>query len=151
MRAVVQRVTRAICRVDDQISGQIDAGLLVFLAVGQGDQEEDLDWLARKVAAVRIFEDEEGKMNRSVRESGGGVLAISQFTLYGNLKKGARPSFNHSASPEFATQLFEAFKAKLSDELDKPVASGVFAANMQIEAHNDGPVTLIIDSRQRDF
>ncbi|WP_309385793.1 D-aminoacyl-tRNA deacylase [Cerasicoccus frondis] len=151
MRAVVQRVTRAVCRVDGETTGEIDAGLLVFLGVGQGDDAEDAAWLARKVAALRVFEDEEGRMNKSLIDRGGGALVISQFTLFGNVKKGARPSFNKSAPPDLATELFEQFKQLLSVELGESVASGVFAADMKIEAHNDGPVTLIIDTRQRDF
>jgi len=151
MRLVIQRVTRAVCRVDGQATGEIGAGLLVFVGVGREDDAADVDWLARKVASLRIFEDEEGRMNRSVREAGGGVLAISQFTLYGNLKKGSRPSFNRSADPEPANHWFEAFKARLAEELGVAPASGVFAADMQIEAGHDGPVTLIIDSKMRDF
>lgn len=151
MRAVIQRVKSATCRVDGEVTGEIGPGLLIFLGVGKEDGADDLDWLARKAAALRIFEDEDGKMNRSLKDAGGGALVISQFTLFGNVKKGARPSFNHSAPPELANKLFEAYKVKLSEELGHPVASGVFAADMQIEAHNDGPVTLVIDSRQRDF
>lgn len=151
MRAVVQRVTHAACRVDGHVTGEIGPGLLVFLGVGNEDTAEDVDWLARKVAALRVFEDDEGKMNRSIVDSGGGALVISQFTLFGNVKKGARPSFNKSAPPDMATRLYEDFKARFSAVLGRDVASGVFAADMQIEAHNDGPVTLIIDSRQRDF
>lgn len=151
MRAVVQRVTSSACRVDGDITGEIGPGLLVFLGVGQGDDSEDAAWLARKVAALRIFEDDEGRMNRSLVDSEGGVLVISQFTLFGNVKKGARPSFNKSAPPDEANDLLEQFKALLATELGKPVSSGVFAADMQIEAHNDGPVTLVIDTRQRDF
>ena len=151
MRAVVQRVTAAACRVDGETTGEIGPGLLVFLGVGQGDDAEDAAWLARKIAALRVFEDEQGRMNRSLIDSEGGALVISQFTLFGNVKKGARPSFNKSAPPDEANELFERFKTLLATELGKPVASGVFAADMQIEAHNDGPVTLVIDTRQRDF
>ncbi|MGE9294861.1 MAG: D-aminoacyl-tRNA deacylase [Puniceicoccales bacterium] len=151
MRLVIQRVTRAACRVDGEVTGAIEAGLLVFIGVGREDDSTDAAWLARKVAGLRVFEDEEGRMNRSLRDIGGGVLAISQFTLYGNLKKGSRPSFNRSADPEPAKALFEEFKALLGAELGAPVASGIFAADMKIEAHNDGPITLIIDSKARDF
>ncbi|WP_269538995.1 D-aminoacyl-tRNA deacylase [Cerasicoccus fimbriatus] len=151
MRAVVQRVTSAACRVDGDTTGEIGPGLLVFLGVGQGDDAEDAAWLARKIAALRVFEDDQGRMNRSLVDSEGGALVISQFTLFGNVKKGARPSFNKSAPPDEANDLFERFKALLATDLGKPVASGVFAADMKIEAHNDGPVTLVIDTRQRDF
>lgn len=151
MRLVVQRVSRAVCWVEGKVTGEIEAGLLVFVGVAQGDELTDAEWLVRKVAGLRVFEDDEGRMNQSVKEIAGGVLAISQFTLFGSLKKGTRPSFNRAAEPETANALFEDFKRLLADELGTAVASGIFAANMQIEAHNDGPVTLIIDSRQRDF
>lgn len=152
MRAVVQRVSRAVCRVDGEVTGETPGpGLLVFLGVGDGDTPEDALWLARKVAALRVFEDEEGRMNRSLVDAGGGALVISQFTLFGNVKKGARPSFNRAADPAAAKALFERFKELLAAELGRPVGSGVFAAMMDIEAHNDGPVTLMIDTRQRDY
>jgi len=151
MRAVVQRVKLGFCRVDGEVTGEIEAGIIVFLGVGHGDEDEDAEWLARKVAALRIFEDEDGRMNRSLLDISGGALVISQFTLYGNVKKGARPSFNRSATPDLAKKLYQYFQQQLSEILGKPVASGIFAADMQIEAHNDGPVTLIIDTKQRDF
>lgn len=151
MRAVIQRVLRASVAVDGEVTGAIEQGLLVFLGVGQGDGPGDVEWLAGKVGKLRVFDDDEGKMNRCVADIDGGVLVISQFTLYGNLKKGSRPSFNRSAPPELAVPLYEQFIDAVSSELHKPVPSGRFAADMKIDALNDGPVTLVLDTRQRDF
>jgi D-tyrosyl-tRNA(Tyr) deacylase len=151
MRAVIQRVDAASVSVAGEVVGEIGPGLLVFLGVGEGDTVDDVAWLASKVCKLRVFEDDEGKMNRAVTETGGGVLVISQFTLFGNLKKGTRPSFNRSAAPEVAIPLYEAFIAEVSHQLGKPVPSGRFAADMTIHAVNDGPVTLILDTRQKDF
>jgi D-tyrosyl-tRNA(Tyr) deacylase len=151
MRAVIQRVDAASVSVTGEVVGEIGPGLLVFLGVGEGDTVDDVAWLAGKVCKLRVFEDGEGKMNRAVTETGGGVLVISQFTLFGNLKKGTRPSFNRSAPPEVAIPLYEAFIAEVSQQLGKPVPSGRFAADMTIHAVNDGPVTLILDTRQKDF
>lgn len=151
MRAVVQRVRRAAVSAEGKQCGAIGLGLLVFLGVGCEDSGVDVEWMAGKLAAVRIFEDEEGKMNRSVCEVDGEVLLISQFTLYGNLKKGTRPSFNRSAAPEVAVPLYEAVHMELERLLGKPVPTGVFGAMMHIEAEHDGPVTLVLDSAQRGF
>ncbi|MEM8549852.1 MAG: D-aminoacyl-tRNA deacylase [Verrucomicrobiota bacterium] len=151
MRAVIQRVQHARVEVDGQATGQIEAGLLVFLGVGQNDTPEDIGWLAQKVVKVRVFEDSEAKMNLSVTDVGGEVLLISQFTLFGNLKKGTRPSFNRSAPPEHAIALYERFRSELASALGKPVPAGEFGAHMMIHALNDGPVTLVLDSKQREF
>ena len=151
MRAVIQRVQSAACRVDDKITGQIQRGFLLFLGVAEEDEAEDLDWLVRKVPQIRVFEDDEHKMNQSLLDIDGEVIVISQFTLFGNLRKGTRPSFNRAAPPEKATSLYEEFVRRLSIEIGKPVPTGIFAAHMQIEAHNDGPVTLIIDTRDKRF
>lgn len=151
MRAVLQRVKQAEVSVDGSVCGSIGNGLLLFLGVGAGDTGADLDWLVGKVSAVRIFEDEAGKMNRSVIEAGGGVLVISQFTLFGTLKKGTRPSFNRAGEPAAAKALYEQFIARLAAEIGHPVPSGIFGAYMNIDAAHDGPVTLVLDSRQRDF
>lgn len=151
MRAVLQRVKSADVTVDGSVRGKIDAGLLMFLGIGEGDTEADIEWLVGKTAAVRIFEGEGGKMNRSVVEAGGGVLVISQFTLYGTMKKGSRPSFNRAAAPETAKLLYERFIALLACQIGRPVPSGVFAAHMDIRAEHDGPVTLVLDTRLRDF
>ncbi len=151
MRAVVQRVSRAEVVVEERTVGRIGRGLLVFLGVGQGDSADDAAWLARKVPQIRIFEDAEGRMNRSVQEIGGEVMVISQFTLFGNLRKGTRPSFNRAALPDLAVPLYEQFTADLEGVLGRPVARGVFGAHMDIAAHNDGPVTLVLDTRDKEF
>ncbi len=146
MRSVVQRVSRAAVRVDGAVVGEIGHGLLVLLGVAAGDGEEDARWSADKVAQLRIFEDEAGKMNRSVEEVRGGVLLVSQFTLLGDARKGNRPSFVAAAAPEAANALYEQGAGRLR-ERGLPVAPGVFRATMQVELVNDGPVTLLLDSR----
>lgn len=151
MRAVVQRVSRAKVVVAGEETGVIGPGLLVFLGVGKGDAAEDVAWLVNKVAGLRVFEDEEGRMNRSVEESGASVLLISQFTLFGNLKKGFRPSFNRAGHPQEAIPLYDAFRERLGARLGQVVPTGVFGAHMEIEAVHDGPVTLVLDTREKDF
>lgn len=151
MRAVVQRVSRAEVIANGELSGRIGRGLLVFLGVGEGDGPEDRAWLVRKLPQIRCFEDADGRMNRSLLEIGGEVMVISQFTLFGNLRKGTRPSFNRAALPEIAVPHYEAFVAELGALLGRPVACGVFGAQMAIEAQHDGPVTLVLDTRQKDF
>lgn len=148
---VVQRVKQACVVVDGEVMGAISKGLLVFLGVGDGDADEDVDWLVERLVKLRAFEDEAGRMNESLKDCDGEALVISQFTLFGNMKKGNRPSFNRAAAPELAVLLYESFVAKLSEALGKSVPTGCFGEDMQIEAHNDGPVTLILDSRARDF
>ena len=147
MRAVVQRVTEASVRVDGQTVGRIGAGLLVLLGVGQGDGEADAAWMAEKVLNLRIFEDEDGKMNRSVVEREGAILAVSQFTLFGDCRKGRRPGFSDAARPEVAVPLYERVVA-LFGEAGVPVETGVFQADMKVSLVNDGPVTLLLDSRK---
>ncbi|WOO41249.1 D-aminoacyl-tRNA deacylase [Rubellicoccus peritrichatus] len=151
MRAVVQRVSKASVSVEDKVKGEIGPGLLLFLGISQDDTGDEIEWLAQKVASLRVFEDEDGKMNRSVMDIDGGVLVISQFTLYGHLKKGTRPSFNRAGPPEKAIPLYERFIGTLSAKLGKFVPSGEFGAMMVIDAVNHGPVTLIIDTTQKDF
>ena len=151
MRAVVQRVSKASVMVEDAVTGAIDKGLLVFLGVGNEDSDEDVKWLAQRTAQLRIFEDGEGRMNQSLLAIEGSALVISQFTLYAGLKKGNRPSFNRAAPPDKALSLYKSFVSNLSSILGRPVPTGHFGAYMQIEAHNEGPVTLIMDSRNRDF
>jgi D-tyrosyl-tRNA(Tyr) deacylase len=146
MRSVVQRVARASVRVDRQVVGEIGHGLLVLLGVAAGDSETDARWTADKLAQLRIFEDEAGKMNRSVQDGGGGVLLVSQFTLLGDSRKGNRPSFVGAAPPEEANALYESVAALLRAR-GLPVAQGVFRAHMEVESVNDGPVTLLLDSR----
>jgi D-tyrosyl-tRNA(Tyr) deacylase len=150
MRAVIQRVTQADVKIDGGIAGEISAGLLVLLGVAEGDTASDGEWLAAKIARLRIFADEAGQMNRSVAETSGGVLVVSQFTLIASTRKGTRPSFNDAAKPDHARPLYETFLVQLETALGRRVARGEFGASMQVSLVNDGPVTLIIDSRLRE-
>lgn len=150
MRAVVQRVASASVSIDGQTVGEIGCGLLVLLGVANGDTADDTDWLARKVAALRIFADADDKMNLAVAEAGGRVLVVSQFTLIASTRKGSRPSFNDSAKPDLAIPLYEGFVRQLESVLGQPVATGRFGARMQVALVNDGPVTLMLDSRLRE-
>lgn len=145
MRAVVQRVSRAEVRVEGRVTGAVGRGFLVLLGVAQGDGEDAAQALADKVAALRVFEDEAGRMNRALAEVGGGVLVVSQFTLLGDARKGNRPSFTAAAPPEVADALYQRFCALLREK-GLPVATGVFRAQMEVELVNDGPVTLLLDS-----
>lgn len=144
MKAVVQRVTQAKVSVDGQTVGAIAVGLVVLLAVGEGDGEEEAQWIANKIANLRIFEDEAGKFNRSIVDVEGQVLLVSQFTLYGDARKGRRPSFTEAAPPELAEGLIDLVAALLKAN-GVPVACGQFQAHMLVEIHNDGPVTIILD------
>ena len=137
MRAVVQRVSQAAVRIGEQVVGSCGSGLLILLGVHSEDTAEDAEWLAAKVASLRIFSDEEGKMNRTVSDIDGGALVVSQFTLHAKYKKGARPSFVHAARPETAIPLYEHFVAQLEDHLKRPVATGQFGAMMAVELVND--------------
>jgi D-tyrosyl-tRNA(Tyr) deacylase len=145
MRAVVQRVSRAGVTVDGEVVGTIGRGLLVLLGVAPSDTEAGARWLADKVVGLRIFPDDEGKMNRDVSEAGGGVLVVSQFTLYGDARKGRRPSFIGAAQPALAEPLYEAFVVAVRAQ-GVPAATGRFGAMMQVELVNDGPVTLLVDT-----
>ncbi|MDI9442053.1 MAG: D-tyrosyl-tRNA(Tyr) deacylase [Firmicutes bacterium] len=145
MRAVVQRVRQAGVRVEGKSVAQIDHGLLVFLGVGQGDTEADSEYLAEKVAFLRIFPDEEGKMNLNVQQVGGSVLAVSQFTLYGDARRGRRPSFSTAASPAEADELYQEFVSSLRQK-GVVVETGIFQAQMEVELLNDGPVTILLSS-----
>ena len=147
MRAVVQRVSSASVAVDDRVVGEIHGGILVLLGVGQGDDESDADHLAEKVVNLRIFPDDAGVMNSSVLDSGGSVLVVSQFTLYGDCRKGRRPSYATAAAPEDASRLYEYFCERVRG-LGLDVATGVFRANMDVSLVNNGPVTLLLDSRK---
>jgi D-tyrosyl-tRNA(Tyr) deacylase len=146
MRAVIQRVSRARVTIDGEVTGQIATGLLVLLGVAKPDTAEQARWLADKVVGLRIFNDADGKMNRSLAEVGGAVLVVSQFTLYGDCQKGRRPSFIDAAPPEIAIPLYEEFIYAVR-ALGIPTATGRFGAMMQVELVNDGPVTLIVDAR----
>jgi len=150
MRAVIQRVSEASVTVGGEIVSTIAGGLLVLLGVEDGDGAEDIAWLAPKLVRMRIFPDEEGKMNRSLAETGGGAIVVSQFTLHASTKKGNRPSFLRAAAPAMAEPLYEAFCRGFEAELGKPVGRGVFGGDMKIALVNDGPVTIVIDSRQRE-
>lgn len=150
MRAVVQRVSSASVTLQEtgEVTGSIGRGLMVLLGVGRGDTEADAVWLAEKIAGLRIFEDANGKMNKSAVDIGGAALVVSQFTLYGDCRKGRRPGFDQAAPPELAEELYRSFVAVLERSL--PVACGVFRTDMLVEINNDGPVTLLLDS-ERNF
>jgi len=147
MRAVVQRVTRARVTVDEQVVGKIGKGLLVLLGVADDDTKADADYLAAKIASLRIFDDHEGKMNLSLKETNGGLLVVSQFTLYGDVRRGLRPSWSDAAPPEVAEPLYEYF-LESSRKLIGRVETGSFRKMMQVELTNDGPVTILLDSRK---
>ncbi|MGL5003293.1 MAG: D-aminoacyl-tRNA deacylase [Casimicrobium sp.] len=146
MRLLIQRVSEASVRVDDRVTGEIGAGLLVLIGVTHGDNEAIEDRMVEKLLKLRIFSDDEGKMNKSVIDVGGDVLAVSQFTLYADAKNGNRPSYTNAARPEQASPAFDRFVAKLAAKLGKPVPTGVFGADMKASLVNDGPVTIWLDS-----
>jgi D-tyrosyl-tRNA(Tyr) deacylase len=147
MRAVIQRVSRASVSVDGEMVGAIESGLLVLLGIARDDTAQDIAYLAEKIATLRICEDAEGRMNLSVAETGGGALVVSQFTLYGDARRGRRPSWSEAAPPEIAEPLYEQFVAVLRQRVAR-VATGTFRAMMQVELVNDGPVTILLDSRK---
>ena len=147
MRAVVQRVTRAKVTVEDETVGEIGRGLVILLGVASDDTQQDAEYLAEKIIALRIFDDEAGRMNLSVRDTGGGVLVVSQFTLYGDVRRGLRPSWSDAAAPEIAEPLYESFVESVRN-IFNDVATGSFRRMMQLELVNDGPVTILLDSRK---
>lgn len=147
MRVVVQRVASARVEVGGEVVAAIDAGLLVLAGFEASDGDKDLAWMVAKLARLRIFADQAGAMNRSVVEAGGGVLAVSQFTLFASTKKGNRPSWSRAARPELSQPLFDGFVRQLASELGRRVPAGVFGADMQVHLINDGPVTIVLDSR----
>ncbi|MBW2276658.1 MAG: D-tyrosyl-tRNA(Tyr) deacylase [Deltaproteobacteria bacterium] len=147
MRAVVQRVSEACVEVEGEEVGRVGAGLLVYLGVGQGDTDKDLDYLSAKVAGLRIFPDEKHSMNHSVLDAGGAALVISQLTLHGDARRGKRPSFDKAMEPQAAEQMYERFVERL-EALGVPCASGVFGAMMDVKSVNDGPVTILVDSHK---
>lgn len=146
MKIVLQRCSRAEVRIDGETVGRIGTGFVVLVGITHSDTREDADFLAKKVAGMRVFEDTEGKMNLSLVEVGGQILSISQFTLYGNARKGNRPSFIEAARPEVAEPLYEYFNQVLREQYGLHVETGRFGANMQVDFVNDGPVTIIVDS-----
>jgi D-tyrosyl-tRNA(Tyr) deacylase len=150
MRAVIQRVTEASVAIAGETRAAIGAGLLVLVAVEEADTPEDIEWLSGKLARLRVFNDEQGVMNRSVQESGGGILVISQFTLLASTRKGNRPSYIRAARPEIAIPLYEAFLRKLAEDFGRPVQCGEFGADMQVRLTNDGPVTILMDTKSRE-
>lgn len=150
MRIVIQRVKEAKVEVEKVVQGQINKGLLLFIGVEEEDNEEDVEYLVRKVCSMRIFNDEEGKMNLAINAVGGQILVISQFTLHALTKKGNRPSFIKAANPMHAEKLYERFKVQLGALSGCKVESGVFGADMQVSLINDGPVTILMDSKDRE-
>lgn len=150
MRALIQRSRNASVTIAGEVVGQISHGLLVLLGVEGEDTVEDADWLAGKISQMRIFSDAEGKMNLGVKDVGGGVLVVSQFTLHASTKKGNRPGFTRAARPEQAVPLYEHFMSALEKELGRPVERGVFGADMQVALINDGPVTIWMDSKAKE-
>lgn len=150
MRAVIQRVSKATVSIEGTVNGAIETGLLVLLAVEEADTAEDIEWFSGKVVRLRIFNDENGVMNRSVQEVNGDILLVSQFTLFASTKKGNRPSYARSAKPDIAVPLYQQFIARLAQDLGKPVQTGEFGAHMVVSLVNDGPVTIIIDSKSRE-
>lgn len=150
MRAVLQRVKRASVTVEGNITGSIEEGLLVLLGIEEADTLEDMNWLSGKLVNLRIFNDEQGVMNRSLLEVGGGLLLVSQFTLFAATKKGNRPSYSRAAPPVIAIPIYEKMIELLTAELGKPIQTGVFGADMKVELLNDGPVTIVIDTKNKE-
>jgi D-tyrosyl-tRNA(Tyr) deacylase len=150
MRAVIQRVSQASVTIHGSVKSAIKRGLLVLLAVEETDTDEDIAWLSGKITRLRIFDDEQGVMNRSVQEVNGEILLVSQFTLFASTKKGNRPSYSRSARPEIAVPMYEKFIVQLAHDFGKPIHTGEFGADMLVNLTNDGPVTILIDSKSRE-
>lgn len=150
MRAVIQRVKEASVKVDGRITGQIDSGLLVLVGIEDADTEEDIDWLSKKIAGLRIFDDENGVMNRSVMDIDGNILAVSQFTLMASTKKGNRPSYIRASKGPVAQPMYEKFCLALEKETGKKTEKGIFGADMKVSLLNDGPVTIIMDTKNKE-
>ena len=151
MRLVLQRVSEASVSIDQKIKSAIGPGLLLLVGIESDDNQEDVEWLCKKIVQLRIFNDAEGKMNLSVQDIGGDVLIISQFTLHAQCKKGNRPSFIKAARPEQSIPLYEAFIAEMEKQLGKAVGSGIFGADMKVALYNDGPVTILFDTKNKDL
>lgn len=150
MRAVIQRVKYASVSVEGRVVGKIEQGLLILLGVSPADTAEDVEWLSGKVARMRIFNDDDGVMNRSVSDIGGEVLVVSQFTLFASTKKGNRPGYTGAALPEVAIPLYELFVKRVSELIGKAVPTGIFGADMQVSLLNDGPVTILMDTKNKE-
>lgn len=150
MRVVIQRVSKSSVTIDGHVKGSIGAGLLVLVGIEEADTPEDVEWIAGKIVNFRIFNDANGVMNISVKDSGGDVLLISQFTLHASTKKGNRPSYIKAARPETAIPIYEQLIKQLQNELGKPIQTGTFGADMKVELVNDGPVTLVVDSKNKE-
>ena len=151
MRAVIQRVTYASVKVDQQITGQIKKGLLVLVGIEDADANDDIEWLSNKIINLRIFDDDAGVMNCSVKDMAGDILLISQFTLHASTKKGNRPSYIKASKPEIAVPMYEKLILQLEHDLGKKIQTGIFGADMKVELMNDGPVTIVIDTKNKDF
>ena len=150
MRAVIQRVTKASVTIKGSVNGSIEKGLLVFVGIEEADNTEDISWLSNKIINLRIFDDDQGIMNLSLKETGGNILLISQFTLHATTKKGNRPGYSKAARPEVAIPVYQAFISQLNKDLEKQIATGEFGADMKVELLNDGPVTIIIDTKNKE-
>ena len=150
MRAAIQRVSKASVKVDGEIISKIGNGLLVLLGVEESDNQEDIEWLSKKIVNLRIFNDENGVMNETVLQQNGDIIVVSQFTLHALVKKGNRPSYINAAKPEIAIPLYEKFVSQQEKDLGKKVGTGVFGADMKVELLNDGPVTILIDTKNRE-
>jgi D-tyrosyl-tRNA(Tyr) deacylase len=150
MRAVIQRVTRASVTIDGKLYSAIEKGLLVLLGIEDADNREDIEWLSGKIINLRVFDDEKGVMNVSVKDNGGDILLVSQFTLHASTKKGNRPSYIRASKPEIAIPLYEKMIQQLAADLSKPIQTGIFGADMKVELLNDGPVTILIDTKSKE-
>jgi len=150
MRVVIQRVSHASVEIEKRIKAEIKDGMLILVGIEEADNEEDIDWLCKKIVNLRIFDDENGVMNESILTTKGDILAISQFTLHASTKKGNRPSYIKAAKGEISKPLYEKFCTKLSEELGKEVKTGIFGADMKVELLNDGPVTILMDTKNKE-
>jgi D-tyrosyl-tRNA(Tyr) deacylase len=150
MRAVIQRVSSATVTIDNQVRSSIKNGLLIFLGISNDDGISDIEWISKKIINLRVFNDEQNVMNRSIVDINGEIIVVSQFTLMASTKKGNRPSYIKAAKPEIAIPMYEQFISQIENDLNKPVGSGIFGADMKIELLNDGPVTIIIDSKKKE-
>ena len=151
MRVVIQRVSSASVTINGRIKSSVNMGLLILLSIENADTEADIDWLVKKICQLRIFDDENGIMNKSLEETGGEALVVSQFTLHASTRKGNRPSYIRASRPEFAVPMYEKFLHAMETKLGKAIGSGEFGAQMNVDLRNDGPVTIIIDSHTKDF